>query len=65
MCFTSVYSTVCLITRLWDGQTRNRGSIPGGDTRFEYPSKCPASYAVGTGRSFPKAKRPGRDADPH
>jgi hypothetical protein len=56
-------SSVCIVSVLWDGRPRNRGSFSGGGERFfsspQSPDRLwvhPASRSVGTGGSFPEHK---------
>jgi hypothetical protein len=61
----------CFIQSATGYELNDRGSIPGRDKRFFSSPQCPyrlctahpVSYPVGSGVSFPRIKRPGREAD--
>ena len=68
--FTGVWDKVDgILTRLWDGWPRNRGSIFGRDKRVVPSQKCPdrfwphsSTYRLGTGAFFPMGTRSSRES---
>jgi hypothetical protein len=64
-------SIVGLVTRLWVGQHRNNGAIPGKSKRISSfsssmqtgPGSHSVSYLIGKRGSSPREKQPGHKAD--